>query len=66
MQPKTQGRWHTESKSDGSTWLIGPDPADGEPVCIAAFEMEADAEYVAKLHNRHRKIRTLRDRHTTD
>jgi len=53
MQALTKGYWYTEKQDDGSTWVIGTDPKPGvdREVCVAAFEMQEDAEYVAQLHN---------------
>ena len=56
-KPLTTGYWYTEKQDDGSTWVIGTDPKPGvdREVCVAAFEMQADAEYVARLHNRNQR-----------
>lgn len=47
----TEGEWHVEEHPDGSWWVMGPDPQDGEPVLVAACEMEADARHIADMHN---------------
>lgn len=51
QDPLTQGEWHVEGHPDGSWWVMGPDPQDGEPVLVAACEMEADARHIAQMHN---------------
>jgi len=47
----TEGEWEVEPHPDGSYWIMGPDPQDGEPVLVAACEMEADARHIAQMHN---------------
>lgn len=51
IEPYTEGFWWTEPGGDGSTHVLGPDPANGKPAMIAPFEMEEDAKYVVQLHN---------------
>jgi len=48
---KAKGEWEVEEHPDGSWWVLGPDPQDGEPVLVCACETEQDARHIAQMHN---------------